>query len=383
MSHNNDHLLVAAEEDLASFLEGPITSYDHLRNFDFGPDDRRNVSCLSKYISHRTLFEYDVIAKTLASYRHEDVEKFVQEVFWRIYWKGWLEHRQTVWDEFVSFNFDHVSNPIYQNAINGNTGINCFDSWVSELQDRNYLHNHTRMWFASIWIFTLGLPWQLGARFFMQHLLDGDAASNTLGWRWVAGVQTVGKHYLARSDNISRYTDGRFGDDTLNEDAEPCSDNSHHPIIPIDAAGGMNRKSDTLIVFDTDLHTASPQTYADYDNILVLCLGNDERNIALSEPVLAFKHTLINNFVMRCPNASVSDSASILKLAAIKKGADVVYPFVGDNLDYLKRLVARTNMTLHIRKRPEDIYCWQYAKKGFFNFKKNIPGIIDAIIAGR
>ena len=86
---------------------------------------------------------------------------------------------------------------------------------------------------------------------------------------------------------------------------------------------------------------------------------------------------------MRCPNASVSDSASILKVAATKKGADVVYPFVGDNLDYLKRLVARTNMTLHIRKRPEDIYCWQYAKKGFFNFKKHIPSIIDAIIVGR
>ena len=59
------------------------------------------------------------------------------------------------------------------------------------------------MWFASIWIFTLELPWQLGAEFFMQHLYDGDAASNTLGWRWVAGVQTQGKHYLASEWNLS------------------------------------------------------------------------------------------------------------------------------------------------------------------------------------
>ena len=379
MPHDSDDLFVAAEKDLRDFLKGPIKSYEHLRNYDFGPDDRRNVSCLSKYISHRVLFEYDVIAKTLASHDHNDVEKFVQEVFWRIYWKGWLEHRPSVWDEFVSFNFDRTANADYQNAISGNTGITCFDSWVNELKDANYLHNHTRMWFASIWIFTLGLPWQLGAFFFMQHLLDGDAASNTLGWRWVAGVQTVGKHYLARSDNILRFTDGRFGNDTLNEDAKPCRDKIEHPVIPIDRAGGMTGKFATLIVFDTDLYLASPDAYANYDRVLVVCLGNDERNVALSEAVLAFKQKLVKIFVMRCANASLSDTNNILKMASSIAGVDVVYPFVGDNLDYLKRLSARTSLRLHFLKRQDDIHCWQYAKKGFFNFRKHIPAIIDRL----
>lgn len=379
MPTDKDDLFVAAEKDLADFLQGPIKSYEHLRNFDFGPDDRRNVSCLSKYISHRALFEYDVIAKTLAAYSHENVEKFVQEMFWRIYWKGWLEHRPSVWDEFVSFDFERAENADYQNAISGTTGIACFDSWVNELQQTNYLHNHTRMWFASIWIFTLGLPWQLGARFFMQHLLDGDAASNTLGWRWVAGVQTIGKHYLARADNIARFTDGRFGDDTLNEDAGPCRDTREHPVIAIDPAGGMTRKYATLIVFDTDLYLASPETYAGYDSILVLCLGNDERNIALGEPVLAFKQKLVRGFVARCANANLIDTDNIMEMSSSIKGVDVIYPFVGDNLDYLKRLAARTNLELHILKRQEDIHCWQYAKKGFFNFKKNIPNIIDRL----
>jgi deoxyribodipyrimidine photo-lyase len=59
------------------------------------------------------------------------------------------------------------------------------------------------MWFASIWIFTLRLPWPLGAAFFQAHLQDHDAASNTLSWRWVAGIQTPGKHYLARAENIA------------------------------------------------------------------------------------------------------------------------------------------------------------------------------------
>jgi deoxyribodipyrimidine photo-lyase len=66
------------------------------------------------------------------------------------------------------------------------------------------------MWFASIWIFTFKIPWQLGAAFMYHHLLDGDPASNTLSWRWVAGLHTKGKTYLARADNIAKYSEGRW-----------------------------------------------------------------------------------------------------------------------------------------------------------------------------
>ncbi len=94
--------------------------------------------------------------------------------------------------------------------LSGSTGIDCFDHWAQELADTGYLHNHARMWFASIWIFTLELPWQLGADFFLTRLLDADPAANTLSWRWVAGLHTPGKHYLARASNIEKFTLGRF-----------------------------------------------------------------------------------------------------------------------------------------------------------------------------
>ena len=173
----------SAIEKLDNFIEKNLSDYSKQRNFDYGPDDRRNVSQLSKFISHRVLFEYDVVKRALARHQPDVIDKFIQEVFWRIYWKGWLEHRPAVWADYVAFDHDTIPTHRYQQAVMGKTGIDCFDYWSAELQNTNYLHNHARMWFASIWIFTLGLPWQAGARFFMQHLYDGDAASNTLGWR--------------------------------------------------------------------------------------------------------------------------------------------------------------------------------------------------------
>ena len=189
------------------FVENNLGEYSRLRNFDFGPSKRLNTSCLSPYITHGVINEKEVISKSLEKFSFSKNEKFIQEVLWRTYWKGWLELRSGVWDDYLldlkRIKEEFKDNKSYLNAIEGNTEIECFNEWVNELKTYNYLHNHTRMWFASIWIFTLDLPWQLGAEFFMQHLYDGDTASNTLGWRWVAGIQTQGKHYLASEWNIN------------------------------------------------------------------------------------------------------------------------------------------------------------------------------------
>ena len=134
-------------------------------------------------------------------------------MYWRSYWKGWLEHHPSVWPDYLEqvrsllaeAAADDALALRYHAATAGETGIAVFDAWARELTGTGYLHNHARMWFASIWIFTLKLPWQLGADFFLRHLLDGDPASNTLSWRWVAGLHTPGKHYLARPDNIGRF----------------------------------------------------------------------------------------------------------------------------------------------------------------------------------
>ncbi|MEM8785493.1 MAG: FAD-binding domain-containing protein, partial [Pseudomonadota bacterium] len=213
-----DPTRAAGLEQLEGFLPRAGRDYAATRNFDFGPDRRGNVSVLSPYTRHRLVTEEEIVARVLKRHSRSAAEKFIQEVFWRTYWKGWLEHRPSVWSDYQAdvraaaqaLQTASGLRSAFEAAVTGRTGIDCFDFWAEELVETGYLHNHARMWFASIWVFTLRLPWELGADFFLRHLLDGDPASNTLSWRWVAGLHTQGKNYLARASNIAKYTDGRF-----------------------------------------------------------------------------------------------------------------------------------------------------------------------------
>jgi deoxyribodipyrimidine photo-lyase len=203
----------------------------------------REVSLLAPFIRHRLISEEEIVRTVLSHYPFERAEKYVQEVVWRTYWKGWLEHRPEVWTSCLvnerRYRDEAATAPWgerYENACRGETALPYFNAWVHELKTTGYLHNHVRMWFASIWVFTLALPWQLGAMFMYRHLLDGDPASNTLSWRWVTGLQTKGKRYLARPENIATYSDGRWQPEAgeLNEHpGEIESVETHTPTTPL------------------------------------------------------------------------------------------------------------------------------------------------------
>ena len=189
----------AGEDLLAAFAPRMGRRYANGRNTDHGPGGHKAVSSLSPYIRRRLVLEQDAVAAALAAHGSGEAEKFVQEVIWRGYFKVWLERRPQVWisyrkgleADFADIDRDRRLRRDLNRAMDGQTGLDYFDVWARELQDTGYLHNHARMWFASIWIFTLGLPWRIGADFFYRHLLDGDGASNTLGWRWVAGHLSI------------------------------------------------------------------------------------------------------------------------------------------------------------------------------------------------
>ena len=369
-----------ALDKLNNFVENNLSEYSKLRNFDFGPENRSNVSCLSPYITHGIISEKEVINKSLSKFSFSKNEKFIQEVLWRTYWKGWLELRPNVWTDYLielnKIREDFKNNQNYINAIEGKTNIECFNVWVNELKEKNYLHNHTRMWFASIWIFTLELPWQLGAEFFMQHLYDGDAASNTLGWRWVAGIQTQGKHYLASEWNIKKFTNNRFNNIKLNENATPKVSEKTYSIVKQDFSS-KNIYDKNLFIFENNLSFETTDFQNEkFEKIYIISNKNENRSIKLSEKVIRFKSLLINDQKQRLENNSIAcEIIDISEIKNINEKVIALYPTVGENLDYLNL----NNFKLNFLYRKIDQYSWQYCNKGFFNFKNHIPKIITTL----
>ena len=203
----------------------------------------RAVSRLSPAIRRRLVTEYELIASALEGQPFWRVEKFVQEMMWRRYWKSWLELRPAVWSDYQA-DVERLRGELrgYQarrarEIEEGHSGVEIMDYFARELRDTGYLHNHARMWFAGWWVHTEKLPWQLGADLFYRHLLDADPAANTLSWRWVAGLQTQGKTYLTRRSNLEKYVE---------------------PALLAAHSGGLDKLEDKLA------HAAHVQDHANY-----------------------------------------------------------------------------------------------------------------------
>jgi len=368
----------SAIDNLDQFVENNLFEYSRLRNFDFGANNRSNISCLSPYITHGVISELELINKSLSKFSFTKNEKFIQEILWRTYWKGWLELRPNVWmdylDDLKKIRNEFKDNADYKNALEGNTNLECFDEWVNELKENNYLHNHARMWFASIWIFTLNLPWQLGAEFFMKHLYDGDAAANTLGWRWVAGIQTPGKNYLASEWNIKKFTNDRFNSIKLNENAPSITSNKTYTASKLKFNNPQNLEDKSLLIFENNL-SFEITDFSDekFKKIFLISNQNENRTIKLSEKVLKFKYQLIEDQKKRLEEKSFNfEVIDISKIKSIDESVYGLYPNVGENLDYINS----NKLKIEFLYRKLDQFSWQYCNKGFFNFKNYIPKII-------
>ncbi len=358
-----------ADHKLDTFIKNNLASYHQSRNFDYGMGNRSNVSQISKYTSHRILYEYKIIEKLK---KIDSKKKFIDEILWRIYWRGYLENHHSIWIEYKNFKFESHTPNILKAAEKGNTGIDCFDEWIEELRENNYLHNHSRMWFASIWIFTLKLPWQYGARLFMRHLLDGDAASNTLSWRWVAGMHTNNKPYIATKENINKYTLNRFRNIPIRNinNIELVKTYKHKSNkLPIRE---NTYNSNILIMFDNDLCISNRiKLFNSYSIVYIICSGIINYGFELSEKVSKYKESLIMDVNKLIPNSVVLKSTDLGILLVDHNSIDVIYPGVGHNLDLIKKYTYQNKINTTYIYRDEDLKYWNHAKSGFYKFKNS------------
>jgi len=369
---------IEAKKNLTYFIEEKLVNYSKLRNFKIDIDDKTTTSNLSPYITHGILSENEVIRESLKKHSYLTSEKFIQEILWRIYWRGWLELRPQVWKNYLKnlkkLKDEFKDNRKYIQVTEGNSNIECFNDWVKELKESNYLHNHARMWFASIWIFTFNLPWELGAAFFMKYLYDGDTASNTLSWRWVAGIQTKGKHYLAKEWNIKKFTNEKYKKIAINENALPIKENIEYSIINKELKNQKIEGNKKLLIFENNLFFENSE-YNDKIFEKIIIVKNDNRKNSLCKKVINFKNDLINDQLNRLNKKSIScDIINIDDIKKIKEDFYIFYPYVGENLDFINL----NNLTkVNFLYREIDLFAWQYCNKGFFNFKNYIPKIIQ------
>ncbi len=383
----------AALDHLSQYVPRAGAAYASGRNTDPGPDRPGAVSRLSPAIRYRLLTEREVVAAALAQHSLAACGKFVQEVCWRTYWKGWLELRPAVWQRFLTERdaaHDGAGGSADLLAAEaGRTGIDGFDAWARELVETGYLHNHARMWFASIWIFTLRLPWALGADFFLRHLIDADAASNTLSWRWVAGLQTAGKTYLARADNIARYTEGRFAPRGLAQEAAALIEPPVGPAgkLPVLAAPDGAAPS-LLLVHHEDLHPESlfaadapvRAVHAVCDPVLLW--GDAARRFAAEGTADAAARAAAQ-FGCGAALADKLDAETLITAAQAAGARQVLTPAapvgpVADALAALAPMLDAAGIALRPVRRGWDAGVWPPARRGFFAFDAEIEGHLRA-----
>ena len=378
----------AALDRLAAFAPRAGRPYAAERNTDPGPAAAATTAQLSPYLRRRMVLEREVVSAALDAGGPAS-RKFVEEVFWRTYWKGWLEHRPSMWSHYraeVVRGHDRLATEsglrrAFHEAIEGATGIECFDAWARELVSDNWLHNHSRMWFASIWIFTLRLPWALGSDFFARHLLCADPAANTLSWRWVAGLHTRGKHYVARAENIARYTDGRFDPvGQLDEHPEPLAENFEAPTVRLAAPEPPPSGDVALLLHDDDL---DPETLDLGDARVVAVAGVSAfpgmAHRGVAEPVAAFSDAAVDDALGRAGRRFGVEPLRLgvpdLKRWVADAGGPVVtpYPPTGPTTDALGDLpVTRL-------RRAWDSAAWPHCEKGFFGLREHIPDVLAEV----
>ena len=391
----------AGEAKLADFAPRMGRNYTKGRNFDRGTGQHRDVSMLSPYIRRRLVLEKDAVANAVQNHGAEGAEKFIQEVIWRGYFKGWMERRPAIWEAYkegvtsdlAALDQDRGLRRRVERAQAGQTGLDYFDGWINELIETGYVHNHARMWFASIWIFSLGLPWRLGADFFYRHLLDGDPASNTLGWRWVAGLHTRGKAYQAQAWNIAKFTGNRFDPRPTDladvvEGLEGEEPDGLPSATPLRSPRAPDPDRPTVLLITED--DCRPEDFDMSSLKLVGCASLAASHLRSPLPVSGlveeFEQGALRDAAQRSGQSTTELRAGVpadlARLVSRLGATQIVTPYipVGPLRDWMldaTPALSEAGIELAEWRRDWDDAIWPYATAGFFKVKKQIPRILE------
>lgn len=257
------------------------------------------VTYLSPYISRGVISTRQVLQHVLSKgYKLEQIESFVKELCWRDYFQR-VAQEKDIMQDIKQAQSPVLNTEIPTAIVNANTGINGIDNAIKTLFETGYMHNHCRMYTASIVCNIAQSHWLLPAKWMYYHLLDGDFASNTFSWQWVAGTNS-NKKYYANQENINRYTH--------TNQLNTFIDYNYEDIVGIDVPGELKTTQNVMLTSylpentDFECNISLPTFIYNYYNLDPLWHKDDKGNrILLLEPELFLSHPISEkclNFMM-------------------------------------------------------------------------------------
>lgn len=284
------------------------------------------------------------------------IEKLIQELAWRDYW-------QQVWiakGDSINTDLKHKQSPVAnygipEVVINSNTGIEAIDDAIAEMYQTGYMHNHMRMYVASICCNIANSHWMNPAKWMYSHLLDGDLASNHLSWQWVAGSFS-NKKYYANQDNINKF----FYSSQKNTILDIAYDQFNDLQIPESWSKNVSFDLEILLpeIPHPDLNNTKTSLIYNYYNLDPYWQqGEDLQRILLLEP--SFFQT--NPVTKKCIDFILDLSTNIPDIKI----------FVGEYYQLQKqvnsaRLVFKEHPTNRHYRGKEEQRSWLTSIKGYF-----------------
>lgn len=372
-----------------------------------------NVSRLSAALRTRLVLDEEILSDTMETYGVSAVPKWLKEVCWRRYWKSWLELRPQIWRHYresLKSIRQSMSHELAQQVAaleEGRGPVAVMNHFAQELTRTGYLHNHARMWFASYWIHVERLPWELGADFFFRHLLDADPASNTLSWRWVAGLHTPGKTYLVRRSNLEQngpagwlapfstglhlLEDDRVAPHLVVEEPEANALTAMHLLLDLPIRlpelpprWGLWFHPDDLLPEKGPFADTAPVAIAGFSTPPAWS------HYGLSVQRLQHLHACLEDTARRASHhfgvAAQLERAGNLAVGLVRwaqehhLSAVVAYaPFCGplhDAISSIRQGLHQRGITLHLLRRPGDLAWLPLGTRGFFPFWEKQQGLL-------
>jgi deoxyribodipyrimidine photo-lyase len=327
--------------------------YGSTRNYVTG-----HVTFLSPYISRGIISTKYIMNEVLNRGCNPDqIEKFIQELAWRDYWQQiWISKGDAINQDLKNKQSPTENAAIPEAIVNAKTGVVAVDQAIIEFYDTGYLHNHLRMYIASIACNMGRSHWKIPAKWMYYHLLDADWASNALSWQWVSGANS-NKKYVANQDNINKY----------------CFTNQKGTFLDIPYEGFSDFEIPDVLkeVKTLDLKTTLPkQEPINIDNTLPTCLYNFYN----LDPIWK-KDILANRILLLEPSQfkdyPVSQKSIDFVLEICERNIDNIQIYVGEFND----LISDYELTnIYYKEHPlsnhyqgeEEPRDWMFDVKGYY-----------------